>query len=131
MPDGAIAGTGILTKTEETESLPGMTCNRPGVSSVIFPPMDVSGTVKPGTASAPETVFQLKFKSFPAVMPSQWVCDISGYSSTSDYPENDGGFFLENIEIAAVDGAQIKGEKTEGATLVTNWTLQINRQTTP
>ena len=134
LPEGTIAGSGILTLTEETESLPGMTCNRPGVSSVIYPPMEVAGTVKPGTASPPEATFQLNFTSYPAVLPSQWVCDINGLSNISDYPATDGGFFLDNIEIAAVDGAQTNGKKNEGSagvTLETIWELQISKQATP
>jgi hypothetical protein len=131
LADGKIEGTGSLTLTEEKESLPGMTCNRPGVSSVIYPPLEVSGTVQLGTVSAPQAVFQLNFKSFPAVLPSSWVCDIGGVPYTSDYPATDGGFFLDKIEIAAVDGAQARGGGPTYMPLVTTWELQIHKQAAP
>jgi hypothetical protein len=131
LSDGKVEGTGSLTLTEEKESLPGMTCNRPGVSSVIYPPLEVSGTVQLGTVSAPQAVFQLNFKSFPAVLPSSWVCDISGIPYTSNFPSTDGGFFLDKIEISAVDGAQARGGGPTYMPLVTTWELQIHKQAAP
>ncbi len=132
--DGTIVGEGVLTKVEESWGSSGFTCNRPGVSSVTFPPMKVSGIVKPDAAGQPDAMFQLTIVGLSGDLPPQVVCETVGGPSSFDAPDSDGGFILENIEIAAMDGAQANGEINDtsfGTTVVTTWELQIHKQENP
>jgi len=136
--DGAIVGEGVLTKVEESMGgSANMSCNRPGVSSVTFPPMKVKGTVKPDATGQPDATFQLTIAALGAVLPPQMAC-VKPQPYSYDAPASDGGFILSDIEIAATDGAQANGEDSSemeilgtSVTQVTTWELQIHRQETP
>lgn len=136
--DGTIAGEGVLTKVEESiGGSANISCNRPGVSSVTFPPMKVKGTAKPDATGQPDATFQLTIVGLGAVLPPQMVC-VKPQPYSFDAPASDGGFILSDIEIAATDGAQANGEDSSeieilgtSVTQVITWELQIYKQETP
>ncbi len=124
--DGTIVGEGVLQQVEASARLPLDTqCIGLEVSSLTFPPMKVTGTVKPDAMGQPDATFQLTIESPYSTTTSQWVCESPEDSWTFALPHK--GFGLDNIEIAATDGAQANGEKrTEG--IVSTWELQIHKQ---
>jgi len=133
--DGTIVGEGVLQKVEASARLPGDTqCIGLELSSLTFPPMKITGTVKPDATGQPDATFQLTIESpYSRTTTSQWVCESPEGSVTFALPHK--GFILYNIEIAARDGAQANGEKRYegmmGGTLVMTWELQIYKQATP
>lgn len=97
----------------------GMTCKDIGTSSLIFPPMKVTGTVKPVTTGQPDATFQLNILGVSGPLPPRVECVLpNGQPWAFDSPGEDSGIVLENIEIAATDGAQVQGE---------DWELQIHQ----
>ena len=126
--DGTIVGEGVLRKIEASMGSQDFQCNDPEVSSLTFPPMRVTGTVKP------DATFQLTIVGLTSTTASQFICEhpIAGSWPLSAAP--DGGFVLSDIEIAATDGAQASGEDSRevmGTTVVETWELQIHEQATP
>ncbi len=133
--DGTIVGEGVLQKVEASARLDDgdFQCNDPEVSSLTFPPLKVTGTVKPDATGQPDATFQLTIESPYSTTTSQWVCESPEDGSvTFALPHK--GFVLDDIEIAATDGAQANGAKsneTMGITVVRTWELQIYKQETP
>ena len=139
--DGTILGEGTLQLVEASQevSQEGMSgqCTDPGISSLVFPPMRITGTVTLDAARQPDT-FHLTIEGLPSTTTSQWMCEFSyeigGQTSYTADAGQDQGFFLGDIEIAATDGAQAHSEETYGmmyATGVTTWELVIHKQANP
>jgi hypothetical protein len=137
LPDGMIAGEGVLTKTDASYGGQGILCNDIGTSGLIFPPLKVAGTIKlDGT-------FQLSISNSGST--NTWRFDCTTPSGGFSLDEGvDQGIGLSNIEIASADGAQAEKTNdlsmsstspftgvTANATGSETWTLQIHKQSVP
>ncbi len=141
--DGTIIGEGIIQTVEESSGAEqaGMLiqCNFSDPSSLTFPPMKVSGTVKKDPTGQADDTFQLTIEGLPSTNTIQETCEMTvtdlGFTQTAPAIDfQDMGFVLSGIEIAATDGAQASGgDSTEiqGATGGTTWELQIHKQANP
>jgi hypothetical protein len=134
LPDGTIAGEGVLKKTSASNSGQGMVCKDLGTTSaLIFPPLKVSGTVKP------DGTFQLNLVSQPSTNTWKWECSMSYAGINIGTEILDEGADLGPptlvFEIAATDGAQANGLQDlsgiGGTTGSATWTLQIHKQAVP
>jgi hypothetical protein len=137
MPDGTIAGEGVLIKTEASYGGQGMVCKDIGTSGLIFPPLKVAGLVKP------DGTFQLSISNSGSTNTWKFDCTTPAGSISLD-EGRDQGIGLSNIEIASADGAQadktndLSMSSTSPFTGVTatatgseTWTLQIHKQAAP
>lgn len=132
--DGTISGEGVLHKVEAFYGGQGVRCNYPEVSSLTFPPMRVTGKVRP------DATFQLTIEGPPSTNTTQGICEAPSYyvPSYGLDASPDIGFVLSDIEIAATDGAQANGKKDNSSeivgasvTQVITWELQIHAQGSP
>lgn len=146
--DGTIAGEGVLQKVEASQggefAISGdngpidsytFQCIDPGVASLTFPPMKVTGTVITDANGQSPDRFQLTIVGVPSATTSQFICTESLAGTT--WPLDsvpDQGFFLQGVEIDAADGAQANGgDSTEMqyVTSGTTWELVIHKQANP
>jgi hypothetical protein len=134
LPDGTIAGEGVLKKTESSNSGPDRVCKDLGTTAaLVFPPLNVSGTVKP------DGTFQLTILSQPSTNTWKWECSFSHAGINIGTLTTDEGADLGPptlvFEIAATDGAQAQGSQDlggyGGTTGSATWTLQIHKQAAP
>ncbi len=131
--DGTITGEGAAQKVESSMGSKDFQCTDPKASALVFPPMRVNGTVNLDALGQPAT-FKLIIVGPASTVTSQFVCEhpVAGTWTLDAVPDQ--GFFLNNIEIAAADGAQANSEdSTEmaGTTQVITWELQIHKQGKP
>ena len=132
--DGTIVGEGVLQLVEASMGSKDFQCNNSEISSLTFPPMKVTGTVKKDPAGQSDDRFQLTIVGLPSTTTSQFICvhPIAGSWPLDAVPDQ--GFVLSDIEIAATDGAQAKGDEGNeimGTTQVITWELQIHKQVNP
>jgi hypothetical protein len=137
LPDGMIAGEGVLIKTDAYYGGQGIVCNDIGTSELNFPPLKVAGLVKP------DGTFQLSISNPGST--NTWKFDCTTPAGPFSLEEGrDQGIGLSNIEIASSDGAQANKTNdlsisstspftgvTATATGSETWTLQIHKQTVP
>jgi len=141
--DGTIVGEGVFQKVEASyggdQGPTLIRCSYPTLSSLIFPPMKVTGTVKSDATGQPAT-FQLNLEGLPSTNTIQETCEmtVKEFGFTQSAPEidfQDQGFSLFGIEIAATDGAQANGTKDLGGYMGTTgsetWELEIHKQANP
>ena len=133
--DGTIVGDGVIQKVEASSGSEYFLCTDPGISSLVFPPMQINGTVTRDAAGQPET-FHLFLEGLPSTSTSQYTCTL--FLTGDTWPLDafpDQGFFIESLEIDAADGAQAQSEDTTtgymGTTVVTSWELVIHKQANP
>ncbi len=139
--DGTITGEGSFQKVEASnggeQAGMVMQCTFSDLSSLTFPPMKVSGTVKKDPTGQADDTFQLTIEGLPSTNTIQETCSMTAMGFTQTTPAidfQDIGFFLSGIEIAAKDGAQANGadsNKIQGATGGTTWELEIHKQANP
>jgi hypothetical protein len=131
--DGAINGEGVIQKVEASMGSQDFQCTDPGFSALVFPPMRITGTTTLDAAGQPAT-FHLTLVGPASTSTSQYTCThpIAGTWTLDAVPDQ--GFFIENVEIDAADGAQAQSENTTetfGTTVVTAWELVIHKQANP
>jgi hypothetical protein len=137
LPDGMIAGEGVLIRTDAHYGGQGMVCNDIGTSGLIYPPLKVAGLVKP------DGTFQLSISNTGSTNTWKFDCMTPAGSFSLD-EGRDQGIGLSNIEIASAEGAQADKTNdlsmsiispftgaTANATGSETWTLQIHKQTVP
>jgi len=132
MPDGTIEGTGTLKFVDWSQKGQGLVCKDSTISSLVYPPMQVTGTFKPAVADQPGT-FQLHINSQASTNTSFWICTGPGGMSLQGPPFTDLGPTM-GFDIAATDGAQANGEQDlsgYGNSGSATWTLQIHTQAAP
>ena len=132
MPDGTIEGTGTLKFVDWSQKGQGLVCKDSTISSLVYPPLQVTGTFAPAAAGQPGT-FQLHINSQASTNTSYWICTGPGGMSLQGPPFTDLGPTM-GFDIAATDGAQANGEQDlsgYGNTGSATWTLQIHTQAAP
>jgi hypothetical protein len=134
LPDGAIEGTGTLKMVAWSHAGQGMVCTDSTITSLVYPPMQVTGTFTPAAAGQPGA-FQLRIDSQASTNTRYWICTFSGMTTIQSPPFTDLGPTMV-FDIAATDGAQANGEQDlggvgGGTTGNATWTLQIHKQAVP
>ena len=132
--DGTITGEGSFQKVEASMGSEAFQCTDPGMSSLTFPPIEVTGTVIKDPAGQAEDTFQLNIMGPASTSTSEFICvhPIAGTWSLGAVPDQ--GFFLSDIQIDAADGARANGTNSKvimGTTQVIMWLLEIHKQTNP
>ncbi len=132
LPDGKIEGTGTLKMVDWSEAGQGMVCTDPSISSLVYPPMQVTGTFTPAAAGQPGT-FHLITDSQSSTNTTSWTCTYLGAMAQQGPPYSDLGPVM-GFDIEATDGAQSSGTQDlsgYGGSGSANWTLQIHQQAAP
>lgn len=130
-PDGTIEGEGVLQKTEYSQAGQGMLCNEPAISSVVYPPLQVTGTFTPAAAGQPDGTFHLFINNQSSTNTSSWICTFQGVMVQQGPPYTDFGPGMLSFDINATDGAQANGIQDlggyAGTTGSATWELIIHK----
>ncbi len=131
--NGTIVGEGVMQKVEASMGSKDFQCTDPEASALVFPAMRITGKVIPDATGQPAT-FKLTIVGPASTSTSEYTCVHPIAGTWALGAAQDQGFFLNEIEIAAKDGAQAHGEEStamQGVTGVTTWELEIHKQANP